>query len=362
MFVSSETKKEIDFIFYKYRHILIYILIGIFSLLVELILRKQFLAFGVNAKISILLSILTGILIAFFLNIKFNFYIPKHLLFRTLIYFLTISIFSANIQFLISKFTNFRIIDGINYEASRLVISGFVFVFAYILHKKITFRENGKVGVAIYAKRNENTHGIFQKIGIYPDFIHVDVVDKTFVENDVDQSFYQFDLIKAYWKKHSIHTHIMSKKPSLWIKKIAAYSDIIFIHREIDEDINDLKKLILDSGCEPGIVLHGTQDYKNDLEVISQSFKEIMVLCIEKAGYSGQKFFEGSYVLIEQLNNLGNRKDFNLHLDGGVNTNNIKTLEAQYIVSGSAVLNSENPRNEIMMLKTFGKYSNYGKK
>ena len=362
MFFTSETKKELDFIFYRYRHILIYILIGIFSLLIELFLRKQFLVFGINTIFSICFSILIGILVAFFLNIKINFYIPRHLMLKSLLYFFIISIISATIQFLISKFANLKFIDEYNYEASRLIISGFVFIFAYILHRKITFRENGKVGVAIYAKRNENTHGIFQKIGIYPAFIHVDVVDKTFVENDVDQNFYQFDLIKAYWKTHSIHVHIMSKNPSKWIKKIANYADIIFTHHEIDENINEIKKLILNNGCKPGIVLHGTRDYTNELKQISLSFKEIMVLCIEKAGYSGQKFFDGSYKVIDQLNNLKNRKDFNLHIDGGVNTSNIKTIKAQFIVSGSAVLNSENPRNEIMILKTFGKYSNYGKK
>ena len=77
---------------------------------------------------------------------------------KSLLYFFIISIISATIQFLISKFANLKFIDEYNYEASRLIISGFVFIFAYILHRKITFRENGKVGVAIYAKRNENTH------------------------------------------------------------------------------------------------------------------------------------------------------------------------------------------------------------
>tara|TARA_B100000586_G_scaffold223507_1_gene170785 strand:- start:7660 stop:8745 length:1086 start_codon:yes stop_codon:yes gene_type:complete len=356
MLFSSELKKDLDFTFYRYRHILIYIIIGLFSLVVELLIRKQLLIFGLHSNLSIILSISIGILVAFILNIKLNFYIPKHLLLKSLVYFVVISVLSANIQFLIREFVSFNFKGSYQYEFSRIIISGMVFIFAYILHRKITFREHGKVGVAIYAKRDENTQGIFQKIGVYPDFIHVDVVDDTFVETKIKQSFYQFDLIKAYWKHHKVYTHLMTKKPSLWIDKVAKYTDIIFFHYEIDEDLNKIKNKIINSGSKPGIVLHAINDYSNKLKEITSAFSEIMILSIEKVGFSGQSFYEGSYKLIDQMNNLHNRKQFNLHIDGGVNEKNIKSIDAQYIVSGSAVLNNENPRNAIMALKTFGKY------
>ena len=356
MLFSSELKKNLDFIFYRYRHILVYIIIGLFSVIIELLIRKQLINLGLDFITSIILSISVGILVAFVLNIKLNFYIPKHFLLRSLIYFVIISILSGCIQLLIYKFISFNILGEYNYESNRIIISAMVFLFAYYLHRKITFRESGKVGVAIYAKRNENTHGIFQKIGVYPDFIHVDVVDETFIETKVDQNFYQFDLIKAYWKNHKVYTHLMTKKPSLWIDKVAKYSDIIFIHPEISEDIEDTKSSILKNGSKPGIVLHAVNDYSEKLEEITSAFQEIMILSIEKAGYSGQKFYEGSYKLIDQVNNLKNRNKFSLHIDGGINEKNIKSIDAQYIVSGSTVLNNENPRNAIMVLKTFGKY------
>jgi len=295
-------------------------------------------------------------LIAFILNIKFNFNIPEYLLFKSLFFFVLISVLSASIQFLINKFIFYNFTGIYNYELSRILISGTVFIFAYILHRKITFREHGKVGVAIYAKRDENTHGIFQKIGIYPDFIHVDVVDNTLVKTEIDQSFYQFELIKNYWKDHKIFTHLMSKKPSLWIEKVAKYSDIIFFHYEAEEDLKKIKNKIIDSGSKPGIVLHAVNDYSKKLKEIVSDFNDVMVLSIKNIGFSGQKFYEGSYQLIKQINNLENRKKFNLHIDGGVNKQNIKFIKAQYIVSGSTVLNNENPRNTIMVLKTFGKY------
>ena len=356
MLFSPGLKKDLDFIFYRYRHILIYIIIGFFSLVAELFIRKLLLYFEFNPLLSIILSISIGIFIAFILNIKFNFNIPEYLLFKSLFFFVLISVLSASIQFLINKFIFYNFTGIYNYELSRILISGTVFIFAYILHRKITFREHGKVGVAIYAKRDENTHGIFQKIGIYPDFIHVDVVDNTLVKTEIDQSFYQFELIKNYWKDHKIFTHLMSKKPSLWIEKVAKYSDIIFFHYEAEEDLKKIKNKIIDSGSKPGIVLHAVNDYSKKLKEIVSDFNDVMVLSIENIGFSGQKFYEGSYQLIKQINNLDNRKKFNLHIDGGVNKQNIKFIKAQYIVSGSTVLNNENPRNTIMVLKTFGKY------
>ena len=126
MLFSSELKKDLDFAFYRYRHILIYIVIGFFSLVVELLIRKQLLNFGLNQTLCIILSISIGILVAFILNIKLNFYIPEYLLLRSLFYFVVISLLSASIQFSINKFVSFNLKGSYEYEFSRIIISGIV--------------------------------------------------------------------------------------------------------------------------------------------------------------------------------------------------------------------------------------------
>ena len=110
------------------------------------------------------------------------------------------------------------------------------------------------------------------------------------MKTEIDQSFYQFDLIKAYWKNHKIYTHLMTKKPSLWIDKVAKYSDIIFFHYEVEENLNEIQNKIIKSGSKPGIVLHAVNDYSKKLKEIASDFKDIMVLSIENIGFSGQKF------------------------------------------------------------------------
>ena len=48
-------------------------------------------------------------------------------------------------------------------------------------------------------------------------------------------------------------------------------------------------------------------------------FKNIMILSIPEAGFSGQKFVESSYDLIKKINKIQKKKKINLFVDGGVN-------------------------------------------
>ena len=69
-----------------------------------------------------------------------------------------------------------------------------------------------------------------------------------------------------------------------------------------------------------------------------------------------QKFVEKSFDLISKINEIQKRKKINLFVDGGINRENIKKMNVENIISGSDVLNSKDPREQIMRLKTFGRY------
>ena len=103
------------------------------------------------------------------------------------------------------------------------------------------------------------------------------------------------------------------------------------------------------------MVLHSINTY-NNLEKIIENFNEILVLSIEKPGFSGQKFNEKSYKLIERINSLKDRKSFNVCVDGGIKSNLINKFVSEKIVSGSDVLNSEYPIKKIMKLQTLARY------
>ena len=57
---------------------------------------------------------------------------------------------------------------------------------------------------------DHNNLKIFERIGPYPDFIHVDIVDKTMNKDALDTNLSKLEIVKAYWPKHKIETHINS--------------------------------------------------------------------------------------------------------------------------------------------------------
>ena len=79
-----------------------------------------------------------------------------------------------------------------------------------MLHRKISFRDYKKVGVSIYMTEKENIKNIFDKVGLFPDFIHIDIVDASMNKNVTHVTPHRIEVIKAFWQKHPIETHIMS--------------------------------------------------------------------------------------------------------------------------------------------------------
>ena len=127
------------------------------------------------------------------------------------------------------------------------------------------------------------------------------------------------------------------------------------MHYEIKENLSLLKKKIDKTQAEMGIILHSKKNYK-DINKIINDYKEIMILSIDKPGYSGQKFNNKTFKLINRIDKNNRRKKINLLVDGGINAKIKKKISCDKIVSGSAVLNSKKPILEIMKLQTASRY------
>ena len=344
--------KKFYFFLYQKKFLIIYILIGFLSILLELITRKILINFNAYETIYTYLPLILGIFFAFYFNIRFNFAVPKIYLRRSLVYFFIISLFSFSIQKVLK---NYIIIEQFDYNLQRLFFSGTFFIIGYFFHLAFTFKKIISVGVAIYANGHEELDKIKSKIGEYPDFIHVDVVDRTMRESADLIDFSKLEQINSYWPKKEIHTHIMSKTPMYIIDKVIKFSKIIYIHYEIDENLNDLRDYILKHNVLPGVVLTAKYKYQN-LDHILNNFKEIMILSIDNPGYSGQKFNIRALDLIKRIDKNRSRKKMKILVDGGVNSKIIKKINCEKIVSGAAVLRSEKPIIEIMKLQTVSRY------
>lgn len=350
--LNDDFVKKINFFLYKKKHLITYVIIGFLSLIFELSVRKLINIYISTNIFFLHVSVIFGIIFAFYFNIKLNFNVPKIYLKRSLFYFSLISTCSYLFQYFIG---NKLEMSKYSFEESRLIISGSFFLIAYFFHTKFSFKDSRKVGVAIYANGYEDIPKIFNRIGPYPDFIHVDIVDKTMNRSALDTNLSKLEVVRAYWPKHKIETHIMSNDPvNLINDNIINNSDIIYIHHEIKNREKVVKK-ILEKNKIPGLVLHSIYKYEN-LEKIIGNFKEILILSIKKPGESGQKFNESSYNLIERINLLKTRNKIIVCVDGGVKSNLINKFTSEKVVSGSDVLNSDHPVRRIMKLQTVARY------
>ena len=324
-----------------------YCIIGLLSIFIELIIRKLLIIFNFNVYLTLVLPLIIGIFFAFIFNVKFNFNIPRYYFKYSFIYFSIISLSSFTIQFILSKIIIFQ---NLNYEFSRLVMSGLVFLVAYNFHIKFSFKKNKKVGVAIYLDDDENIEDIFSKVGFYPDYIHIDMVDKSMNPNVSNPDFSKFDQIRKRWPNHRIESHIMSKNPLQYLDKFIPFSDVIYFHYEINDDPNEITKNIKNNGVKPGLVLHASKKYNNLKEII-KNFNELLVLCINIPGESGQKLLDSSYSIIKEINDMNNREKLVLCVDGGLSHENIIKIDCDKIVSASNVFKSINPKKQIISLQ-----------
>ena len=98
--------------------------IGAISLLLELGLRSQLQFLGIHDYLATAISVILGILFAFFGNTYFNFRIPPARRNRALLYFIGISLLSGVLQWSVSQFINGLKLE---YDQSRMLISGSLF-------------------------------------------------------------------------------------------------------------------------------------------------------------------------------------------------------------------------------------------
>ena len=336
--------------YYKYIFFLRYSVIGFFSILIELFFCKLLLKLDLNIFFITFFSLLLGIFFAFYFNVNFNFKIKKSKLLRAFIFFLAISFLSWSFQYIISKNFNFS-----NYENTRLIISGTVFIVFYLLHRKFSFKDIKRVGVAVYLKEDEDINEIFNKVTQYPDFIHVDIVDKTYNDNKIKYDSQKIKLIKKLWPNKEIHVHIMSANPSDWIDEVKNFADLIFIHWEIEEDINILLAKIKKLKIKSGIAIK----MDTSLEVLKEYLNQInsiLLMSIDNIGQSGNTFSKSAIFKIQELKKNYNLSKIRLCADGGISDNVIMNVNCEDIVSGSFILNSNNPKLNIVRLKASTQY------
>lgn len=185
------------------------------------------------------------------------------------------------------------------------------------------------------------------------DYIHIDVMDGSFVPNKqfTTEEINNLEIIS----KKKFDVHLMVDNPREYIENLDISNiEYIIVHSEIDKDINELLDLIKSYNIKCGLSIKPNTDisiltpYLNKLDLI-------LVMSVEP-GFSGQEFISNSLDKVSKLKQIikNNNLDIVMAIDGGINGSNaslVKKSGIDMVVSGSYVTNSLDYQDKINDLR-----------
>lgn len=170
----------------------------------------------------------------------------------------------------------------------------------------------------------KNRLEFIKKINDYDiDYIHIDVMDKTFVDN-VAYSMEEIREINEISNK-KLDVHLMVNDPFKYIDNLRDMNiEYITFHVEIDKDINKLIDIVHGMGYKCGLAINPNTNI-DALEPYISNIDLILVMSV-MPGYGGQLFINSIYNKLESLRNK--YKNMTISVDGGINQDNIYKLSS----------------------------------
>jgi len=330
--------KFIKFILYRFRYLINYGMIGVGAVGLEIAILSILRYFNFNLFLAAGIGFIIGMVFSYILNFKLNFKLKNSLSMITR--FTLVSVASFGVNLLLCYWLS--IVTNVGYGLLRYFTASIIFVINYFIHRKVTFTGLKKVGIVVYADNNTDVDGIWSKIENFPDFIHIDLIDDREVNLEVVKQ------VKKKWFLPSM-LHIMSNNPIKWVKEVGAYSDYIIV--PFDKFSSEIYDYLKASNKKIGISIMPDADL-DELEPMLNAVDLVQVMGITALGKSGQSISTSSIGMLEFLSKNKKKYNFEICFDGGIQLYNVNAIKADYIVSSSAVLNSENAVQTIYKLKS----------
>ena len=182
------------------------------------------------------------------------------------------------------------------------------------------------------------------------DVVHFDVMDNHYVPNLTFGPMI-CEALRNYGIKAPIDVHLMVKPVDDLISKFAdAGASFISFHPEASEHIDRSLQLILDAGCQPGLVFNPATPL-HYLDHVMDKLHHILIMSVNP-GFGGQAFIPSTLDKVravkQRINESG--RDIRIEIDGGVKVDNIRAIAeagADMFVAGSAIFSQPDYRRGI---------------
>ena len=173
--------------------------------------------------------------------------------------------------------------------------------------------------------------------------LHLDVMDGNFVPN----LSFGFPVIESIRRRTNLplDVHLMISNPENYLKRyVEVGADLLTVHAEVLDDPRPILEEIRGLGVGAGLAINPP----TSLSTITDSlpYCDLVLIMSVMPGFGGQTF---DNVALEKLQSLrsDSTTNFILEIDGGVNSENIRTCVesgVDFLVVGSAITGQEDYR------------------
>ena len=181
------------------------------------------------------------------------------------------------------------------------------------------------------------------------DYLHIDVMDGVFVDNETMHIDEITLLLRENIKPLDVHLMCNDLK-----KYIPLYADLmpkyITFHLEAVDNVDDIINFIHSYGIKCGISIKPETNVDELLPYLDKI--DLVLVMSVNPGLGGQTFMMESINKINKLRKL-NKGNFKISVDGGINNETIKYVDVDIAVSGSYVCMSNDYEQAIRNLRGY---------